>query len=878
MVFQRALILLLLLLPLPGLAVTGNIVELGRDHDGTQLSLAPEIFRDASGHSTVDTLTADAFRPMAQRDLRAFYTRDVIWLRFTFHNPEATAQQRFLEISPPRLEDIRLYEADAAGRWSFQQAGMVVPVLQRLVPSRLSVFPLQLTPGETRTVYVRIATRNAIMFNFRLWEPDGFHIAERRIDFVNGVQFGALVLFMLYALIFYGSTRDPSFLLFGTMVVFCALNDLSLFQYSYSYFWPEAHEWNLRSPGILGSPTIIVSTWLLLRLLRLKEYLPRAALILHVWAAVMVLLMPVILVGDYLFWVNVQQALGLTLLVLQVVVTVYAARRGVQDAWLVVLSFLAMWVLGVARMAQVFGWLPPHLAVDYSQYWGILLSGMLLVGVMTEKMRKLSLGRAEAERDAMEARIQAEQDVLLHTRELRMEKEMAEATSRAKSAFLAQLSHELRTPLHSILGYSGLMLNDGQNANDRRRIGAIQQSGRHLLALIDELLDYARLEANRLVLEPRPVYLQALLEGVLHEARSLAHAESLSLSLRLGADLPMVVLLDPVRLRQVLINLISNACRHSDGRHVLLSAEAGERDSQGRLRLRFAVQDDGRGIAPEDRDRIFHPFEQGLSQREGMGLGLAIARQFVHLMRGDIYCEDAPGGGTLFHFTLQVEEALEAQPLLQGELTVRRYKGAVRRVLVVDDILDNRALMADVLATLGFEVALAEGGHAALALLAQSQAPFDLVITDQLMPDMSGWEFLRSARAAGHAMPFILLSGAAPVLPDGWQPHLVFAAILMKPAEPVRLAEALASVLRLEWEEAGHAGFAAEVATGALARPSPDILAELREAAEQGRISDIEDWVEQTLQGQPECQAFALAIRQAVRRLDLPGIVALVET
>ena len=185
MVFRRALLLLLLLLlPLPGLAGTDNVVELGRDRDGTQLSLSPAIFRDSSGRSTIDQLDAAAFRPMAQRDLRAFYTRDVIWLRFTFHNPAAVAQQRFLEISPPRLEDIRLYEADAAGRWSFQQAGMVVPVRARIVPSRLSVFPLQLLPGETRTVYVRIATRNAIMFNFRLWEPDGFHIAERRIDFV----------------------------------------------------------------------------------------------------------------------------------------------------------------------------------------------------------------------------------------------------------------------------------------------------------------------------------------------------------------------------------------------------------------------------------------------------------------------------------------------------------------------------------------------------------------------------------------------------------------------------------------------------------------------------------------------------------------------
>jgi two-component system, sensor histidine kinase LadS len=849
-------------LPVQASATT---VLFGDDADGTVLGTQAEIWREsgAGAERPVDietVLATAAFRPLQPADLRAFYTRDVVWLRFSLQNPAAAAQLRYLEISPPRLEDIRLYRRMADGGWQVQQAGMVVPVRERLVDSRLSVFPLTLAAGETQTVLVRISTRNAVMLNPRLWTQNGFHAAERRIDFVNGIEFGALALFVIYSLVFWSSTREPAFLLFGLLVAACLLNDLCLFQYSYVYLWPQAAEWNLRSPGIVGTPTMLVSTWMLMRLLQMRQSMPRLARVLDVWLGMMVLVVPFMLFGDYLLWVNVQQGLGLALVFVQIALTAHGAVRGIKDAFLLLLSFLPMWLVALVRLAQVGGWLPSSLAIDYSQYWALLFSGMMLVGLMNNRLRG---ERARIAHAALEARLQAEQEAHLHTRELRMAKELAEANSHAKSAFLAQLSHELRTPLHSILGYSGLILSESRRGDDRRRIAAVQQSGRHLLALIDELLDYARLEANKLTLEPRPVYLHSLLKAAVQEVQQLGQVHGISLDMELAAGLPSTFMLDPVRLRQVLLNLMVNACRHSQATRITLQAGA----EGGRLVL--GVRDNGVGIPVQERARLFRPFEQGRAHREGMGLGLAISQQFVQLMGGDLVCDEAEGGGSHFHFSIPLEEAPEAQvELLAGEVMPRRYGGAVRRILVVDDIAENRALLADVLATLGFDVALAEDGRTALQVLSASR--FDLVITDQLMPGMSGWELLRQAREQAHGMPFILLSGAAPVLPDNWPPSLVFAVILMKPAEPSLLAEAIASVLRLEWEVAD-----VPLAAEAMQRPPESELLQLRQAASEGRVSDIEDWVAGQLEARPECRAFALTVQEAVRRLDLPGILQL---
>lgn len=858
------LVFLFWLLALPAFAQTPMSPRAFSSHDeGVILNHDFTLLRDASGDMDIDAVAAsNRFRHAQWHDFTPGYTKDVIWLRFSFYNPMPDDGDRYLEISPPRLQDIRLYERLPNGSWQVHQGGTVVPVDQRLVPARVTAFPLRLLPGERREVYVRISSGNAIMLHARLWQPQEFHQAERQLDLLNGLQYGAIILLTVYGLALFFMTREPALIFFVLMVGMAGINDISLLQYAYQYLWADSPDWNLRSPGITGVISMVGGAWLVLRLLKGRQHFPRLTQVLHVFCLLMLLTLPALLWLDYSVWAQASYALSLVVILLIAVLAVCSVRAGVPDAWLVLQAFALTWVLTVLRLGQLFGYLPHDILIDYSQNWAMLLSGSLIVIAIMATLRKLREEREAAELRAAQARLQAEQDVHLHTQELRLAKEMAEANSHAKSAFLAQLSHELRTPLHSILGYSGLILSESGSLGDRRRASAVLQSGRHLLALIDELLDYARLEANKLTLEPRPVYLHSLLKAAIQEVQQLGQVHGITLDMELAPGLPSTFMLDPVRLRQVLLNLMVNACRHSQASRITLQAgvEAG--------RLLLAVRDNGVGIPPQERARLFRPFEQGRAHREGMGLGLAISQQFVQLMGGSLVCDEAEGGGSHFHFSIPLEEAPEAQvELLAGELMPRHYKGPVQRVLVVDDIAENRALLADVLATIGFDVALAEGGHAALQELSGSR--FDLVITDQLMPGMSGWEFLRHAREQSHAMPFILLSGAAPVLPDNWPPSLVFAVILMKPAEPALLAEAIASALRLEWEEAD-----AVLAAEAMQRPPEAELLLLRQAASEGRVSDIEDWVARW-QAVPECRPFALAVQEAVRRLDLPGILML---
>lgn len=827
------------------------------------------MLHDSSGRLGIEDVAAperaSAFRPGNWRDFAPGFTSDVIWLRLTVYNPWPADGDRYLEIAPPRLQDVRLYKQGITGSWQELHNGTLTAVAKRDIPSRLIAFPLRLAPGETQTLYVRVASANAIMLHARLWHPQLFHQSERNLDLVNGLQYGAVLLLAFYGLVLFITARERALLFFVLMLLGSFGNDASLLQYGYQYLWTESPDWNLRAPGILAVPILLGSVLLILRLLDARQHFPSATRISLGLLLVLLCTVPLMLWLDYRFWAAFSYIFTLLSVLFIGAIVMMAAWRRVPQAKLVLGAFVLTWVLTLLRLAQIFGVLPHDILIDYSQNWAILLSGGVIVLVIMTMLRKLHAEREAAEHRATEARLQAEQDVILHTRELRMAKEMAEASSHAKSAFLAQLSHELRTPLHSILGYSGLILNESTSASDRRRVEAVQQSGRHLLALIDELLDYARLEANKLTLDRRPVYLRALLDATLQEVQELAKAQGIALHLDIDPALPSTLMLDPVRLRQVLLNLLVNACRHSQASELSLQAAL----LPTRLpRLQLVVRDNGVGIADAERERLFRPFEQGQSGREGLGLGLSIAQQFVQLKGGELVCVAAEGGGTEFRFSFPLEEAPESQVQpLRGEVMPRRYIGPVRRVLVVDDIAENRALLADVLATLGFDVALAEGGQSALQCLGEQA--FDLVITDQLMPDISGWEVLRLAREAGHAMPFILLSGAAPVLPDNWPPRLVFAVILMKPAEPARLAEAIASALRLEWE-------AEAAADEALVKRPPEAdLRFLREAAAEGRISDIEDWVEQALAGPEEYRAYALAIREAVRRLDLPGLQTL---
>jgi signal transduction histidine kinase len=341
----------------------------------------------------------------------------------------------------------------------------------------------------------------------------------------------------------------------------------------------------------------------------------------------------------------------------------------------------------------------------------------------------------------------------------------AEAANRAKSEFLAGMSHELRTPLNAVLGYAQLLtMQGGLSPKQARGLDTIHKSGLHLLALINDILDLARIEAGRTELNPEPVKLADFLQSVVNLMRVKADEKQLAFVFDADPGLPETVLADERRLRQVLLNLLGNAIKFTDRGTVTLRA-AAEPKGPSQVLLRLDVEDTGVGMRAEDLQRIFEPFQQvGEVERRsgGTGLGLAITRALVNDMGGQVQVSSEFGRGTRFSIALPLPVAQPAAEAPAPHLPrVARYQGPARRVLVVDDVAANRALMCDFLTNAGFEVAEAADGQQMLAT-ARSFRP-DLILMDSVMPAVDGVEATRRLRqdADLSKVPVIAVSAAA---------------------------------------------------------------------------------------------------------------------
>ena len=324
--------------------------------------------------------------------------------------------------------------------------------------------------------------------------------------------------------------------------------------------------------------------------------------------------------------------------------------------------------------------------------------------------------------------------------ELRAAKEAAEHASQVKTRFVAMVTHELRTPLNGILGYAQLLRMEGGLTTDQDgRVGAILQAGRHLLDMIERVLDFAAIETGRMELRPVPLSVRELADGCVSFIGPIAADHGLNLRLISARCAPKQISADPVRLRQVLLNLLGNAVKFTAAGSVELRLLAG-RTAGG---LRVEVADSGVGISAEGSGRLFQDFErlEPAASVEGTGLGLAISARIIALMGGSIGQTAAPGGGSIFWIELPPGETA-AQAPLQVQADAKPVSGL--RVLLVDDIEMNRDVIGAFLCAAGHEAVLAEGGKEAVRLAFEQN--FDLILMDVRMPEMDGLEATRQIR------------------------------------------------------------------------------------------------------------------------------------
>ena len=399
----------------------------------------------------------------------------------------------------------------------------------------------------------------------------------------------------------------------------------------------------------------------------------------------------------------------------------------------------------------------------------------------------------------------------------------AAAASRARSDFLAVMSHEIRTPMTAVLGMADLLASDKLSERHRQRVNAIRTSGRHLLGIINNILDFTRLDAGRLELERVDLRIAEILEQVRSVLGPQATERGLQLRIGLDPSTPPVVRGDPTALRQVLLNLVGNGLKFTHHGAVSVTVSPRPAGDAGRVRLRFEVRDTGIGIPQERQAELFEPFVQvdrSTTRRYGgSGLGLAISRRLLHAMDGVIGVASSPGEGSLFWFELPFEVGTGEAAVREKVAPVPAPASSPLRVLVVEDVEVNRELLGEMLTREGHNVVFARDGGEAVALAARER--FDVIVMDVHMPVMDGLEATRRIRRLGlpaGAVPIVGLS--ANVLEEERRRYLAAGMdrCLTKPIAWPELFSALAGAAR-------STGKAAAPVPGSGARgPQPPVL------------------------------------------------------
>jgi PAS domain S-box-containing protein len=455
-------------------------------------------------------------------------------------------------------------------------------------------------------------------------------------------------------------------------------------------------------------------------------------------------------------------------------------------------------------------------------------------------------------------------------------RQAAEMANEAKSEFLARMSHELRTPLTGILGYAEILRGD-RTLTERQShyVGVMRQSGEHLLTLINDILDFARIEAGKLDLSVTEIPMANFLSVIADIIRVRAEEKQLAFRCDIAPDLPLGVLADERRLRQVLLNLLANAVKFTDRGEVSLRVTFAPPS-----RLRFEVRDTGIGVGEDRREAIFQPFEQAGDRRHrvgGTGLGLAISRQLVRLMGSDIGIESRLGEGSAFWFELDLPVVQAHAAAAIYESVVTSYEGPRRTILAVDDVAANRMLLGDMLSPLGFEVAEAASGREGLEK-AQSLRP-DLILMDSVMPEMDGLEATRRLRRLPGLgeIPVIAISADA----SGGNEAIALAAganaFLPKPFDLGALVAQVGDLLQLQWTREPRASGPAPRGDRQLVALPAQELAVLHRLALLGNMRDISREAAHLSELDGRYGAFADELKVLAKGYQSKAILRLVE-
>jgi len=487
--------------------------------------------------------------------------------------------------------------------------------------------------------------------------------------------------------------------------------------------------------------------------------------------------------------------------------------------------------------------------------------------VLAHQSRRSALAEADHHVGSLESEVAAHATTL---GQLHHAKEAAEAANSAKSRYLISVSHEIRSPLNSIYGYAQL-LERGHDIAPIEAAKIIRRSSEHLTNLVEGLLDISHVESGVLRLSNDTVRLKSFLDQVASMFRPQAQSKGLTFTYETTGHLPDFVRTDQKRLRQILINLLSNAIKFTK------AGEIAFRVAYRAQLVTFTITDSGIGIAPDEIEKIFAPFERGThpeaQRQKGIGLGLAITQALVHILGGDLAVVSEPGVGTTFTVKLMLGPVQAPVQEVSSPQAITGYAGAARSVLLIDDDPDQLALLRGLLEPLGFVIHAANDGDKGLAMARKHQP--ELVLLDVTMPGLSGWEVARRLRAMrGTDVRIVMVSGDAHEIQQGSAGFIAHDQFLIKPVDLDALIDVVGGLLGLHWQGAveQRAPEAVEEAQDALPEAAHPFLADIENDIRIGHVRGIERSIRALEEAVPQAATLVPRLLGYLDRFDLTGL------
>ena len=642
------------------------------------------------------------------------------WFVFELENPGTEIKELILEIPIPYIQRVDIFVVNNGSVEENYQLGMDYPVSNKPIRRRNIVIPLQLEPDSRRIVILQNqrGMQKLLAAYITLWDRDSYYQHTDVDESFFWFFFGALSLMLIYNLLIYGITKDRSYLYY---VIYCLISLLLAYVsrgFASLHLWPNSPDLNAPLSSGLNTLSYLFVILFARRFLHLKKESPKAdqIIVLMAWFFSIAFTVQILTFGTALQPLLLVATLFVSIVLCLFLWTVSLSlwRKGSLDAR----NFFISWGF------YLVGWTITHMEVLSIISTRFIYYNVQTIGQLIE-LSLLSI--------ALASRIN----------KIREKEGQVIAQGRAKSDFLAKMSHEIRTPMNGVLGMSELLSETPLNETQRSYNETIRTSGKALLAVINDILDYSKIEAGKMNVENIAFDVNQLMFDVLSIYRLQAEEKGLVLNEQIQEDMPQLILGDPNRVRQVLFNLVGNAIKFTDRGAITVTIKV---DAQNAQFYRVAVSDTGIGISAEAQLKLFESYTQEDDSTTrmygGTGLGLAICKQLSELMGGSVGVKSTQGQGSTFWASLPLREASVDSVASNPACIEGAGREAIpkMRLLVVEDNIVNQRVLKAMLEKMGQQPSFANNGKEALLACIENPENFDLIFMDCEMPVMDGYE------------------------------------------------------------------------------------------------------------------------------------------